>query len=135
MPDGLPVYLEDDGSMAGTRRLNEYLLAAHRDGRIKLASIAKMHSYHLARCLQFVRARRAQQAAHRQGMAVDEWVTLHGEPSTCLAQTTRDDFRAYSEHRRATVKHNSWNTEESSIAGFFSYAADVGWIERDPRPL
>ena len=58
VPDGLPVYLEEDGSMTGTRRMNEHLLAAHRVGRIKLASITNMHSYHLARCLRFVRARR-----------------------------------------------------------------------------
>ena len=32
VPDGLPVYLEQDGSMTGSRRLNEYLLAARRDG-------------------------------------------------------------------------------------------------------
>lgn len=135
VPDGLPVYLEDDGSMAGTRRLNEYLLAAHRVGRIKLDSIINMHSYHLARCLRFVRTRRAQHEARRCDLTLDQWFVSHSEPTTCLTETTRDDLRAYSEHRQATVKHQSWNTEESSIAGFFTYAVDAGWIDRDPRPL
>jgi integrase len=135
VPDGFPVYLEHDGSMTGTRRLNGYLLAAHRDGGMKLDSIANMHSYHLARCLRFVRGRRAKLEAERAGVPVSDWLAAHDEPVTCLTETTRDDLRAYSEHRRATVKHHSWNTEESSIAGFFTYAVAVGWIDRDPRPL
>ncbi|TCC35874.1 tyrosine-type recombinase/integrase [Kribbella speibonae] len=121
--------------MTGTRRLNEYMLAARRDGGMKLDSITNMHSYHLARCLRFVRRRRAELQAEHADIPVADWLAAYGEPTTCLTETTRDDLRAYSEHRQATVKHHSWNTEESAIAGFFVYAVAASWIDRDPRPL
>jgi integrase len=135
VPDGLPIYLDDDGTMIGTRRLNDYLLAAHRVGRVQLASVRDAHSYHLARCVRFIRARRAVAAAASQGIPVTGWIAEHGEPRIDLTDITREDLRAYHDHRRKTVSAQSWNTEMNSIAGFFTHALQRGWIDHDPRPL
>ncbi len=53
--DGMPFFVEADGSETGVWSLNRYLATAVRLGGLKVSSVQRTHSYHLARLLRFVR--------------------------------------------------------------------------------
>lgn len=115
IPDGLPFIVDDDGSLTGCDRLNTYLLTAWRQRAYGLDSLGSFHAYHLARLLRFVRALRC-----------GEYVDLTG--------TTTEDLTAYRDARQQEVQDTTLATEFGCFSSFFYFAAQVGWIEKDPIP-
>lgn len=115
VPDGLPFIMDDDRSLSGCDRLNTYLLTAWRQRAYDLDSLRSFHAYHLARLLRFVRARRG-------GELVD------------LTAATTEDLTAYRDARQQEVQDSTLATEFGCFSSFFSFATQVGWMEKDPIP-
>lgn len=132
IPDGFPCVVDDDGTMAGCRRLNGYLLDAWEQNAFDLGSMRRFHVYHLARLLRFVRRYRAGQAAADAGVPVPEWLAENGEPRLDLTDATRADLNAYRQARLSVVQQQSWKTEAGCLSGFFRYATGMGWMDTDP---
>lgn len=72
IPDGFPFVLDDDGTIAGCRHLNQYLLDALGQNAFDLGSMRQFHVYHLARLLRFVRRHRAVRCAETLGIPVED---------------------------------------------------------------
>lgn len=132
IPDGFPLVIDDDGTLAGCRRLNGYLLDALEQNAFDLGSMRRFHVYHLARLLRFLRRHRAAQAAADAGLSVEDWLRENGEPRLDLTDATRADLNAYKACRELVVQRQSWKTEAGCLSGFFRYATEMGWIDRDP---
>lgn len=115
VPDGLPFIVDVDGSLNGCDRLNTYLLTAWRQRAYDLDSLRTFHTYHLARLLRFVRARRG-------GELVD------------LTATTTEDLTAYRDVRQHEVQDTTLATEFGCFSSFFYFATQVGWMDKDPIP-
>lgn len=115
IPDGLPFIVDGDGSLTGCDRLNTYLLTAWRQRAYALDSLRSFHAYHLARLLRFVRQRRG-------GELVD------------LTATTTEDLTAYRDARQQEVQDTTLATEFGCFSSFFYYAAQIGWMVKDPIP-
>lgn len=131
--DGLPFFLEADGSETGVWSLNRYLATAVRLGGLKVSSVQRTHSYHLGRLLRFVRERTALRLAAEAGVELSQHVERHGAPMVDLTAVTEADLVAYRKARSA-LEPQSWRNELSSISGFFRWAGREGLIERDPIP-
>ncbi|MGH9065976.1 MAG: tyrosine-type recombinase/integrase [Acidimicrobiales bacterium] len=131
--DGLPFFVEADGSETGLWSLNRYLTTAVRLGGLKVSSVQRTHSYHLARLLRFVRERAALRLAADADCEPGEYVERHGAPMVDLSEVTEADLVAFRDARSA-LEPQSWSTELGSISGFFHWALREGLIERDPIP-
>lgn len=132
IPDGFPLVIDDDGTLSGCRGLNQYLLDALDQDGFDVGSMRRFHVYNLARLLRFLRRHRATQAAIDAGMDVDDWLREHGEPRLDLTAATRADLNAYKASRELDVQRQSWKTEAGCLSGFYAYATEMGWIDRDP---
>lgn len=131
--DGLPFFVEADGSDTGVWSLNRYLTTAVRLRGLKVSSVQRTHSYHLARLLRFVRERTALRLAAGAGFELDEHLGRQGVPMVDLSAVTEADLVAYRDARSALAPQ-SWSTELGSISGFFDWAAREGLVQRDPIP-
>lgn len=133
LSDGLPFFVEADGTETGLWSLNRYLTAAVRVGGLKVSSVRRTHSYHLARLLRFVRERRALGLAAETGCELSEHVERHGVPMVDLNEVSEADLVAFRDARSA-LQAQSWSSELASIGGFFTWAVREGLVERDPIP-
>ncbi|MGH9068766.1 MAG: tyrosine-type recombinase/integrase [Acidimicrobiales bacterium] len=133
LPDGLPFFVEADGSETGVWSLNRYLTTAVRLGGLKVSSVQRTHSYHLARLLRFVRERTALRLAAEAGCELDEYLGGHGVPMVDLTAVTEADLVSYRDARSALAPR-SWCSELGSISGFFGWAEREGLVPRDPIP-
>lgn len=131
--DGMPFFVEADGTETGLWSLNRYLTAAVRLGGLKVSSVERTHSYHLARLLRFVRERRALGLAGEAGCELSEHVERHGVPMVDLSEVSEADLVAFRDARSA-LQAQSWSSELASIGGFFTWAVREGLVERDPIP-
>jgi integrase len=132
IPDGFPLVIDDDGTLLGCHRLNQYLLDALDQNGFDLGSMRRFHVYNLARLLRFVRRHRAGQAARDAGVDVEDWLREHGEARLDLTDATRADLNAYKASRKLVVQEGSWKTEAGCLSGFYTYATQMEWIDRDP---
>lgn len=132
IPDGFPLVIDDDGTLSGCRSLNQYLLDALDQNGFDVGSMRRFHVYNLARLLRFLRRHRATHAALDAGMDVEDWLREHGEPRLDLTAATRADLNAYKASRELDVQQQSWKTEAGCLSGFYTYAAQMKWIDRDP---
>lgn len=132
IPDGFPLVIDDVGTLAGCRSINQYLLDALDQNGFDLGSMRHFHVYNLARLLRFLRRRRAALAAVEAGVDVEDWLREHGEPRLDLTDATRADLNAYKASRELEVQRQSWKTEAGCLSGFYTYATQMGWIDRDP---
>lgn len=131
--DGLPFFVEADGSETGVWSLNRYLTTAVRLGGLKVSSVQRTHSYHLARLARFVRERTALRLAGEAGCEANEYVERYGVPMIDLSAVTEADLVAYRAARSA-LEPQSWCSELGSISGFFAWAVRERIVERDPIP-
>ncbi|CAN5132055.1 hypothetical protein BH09ACT11_BH09ACT11_15520 [soil metagenome] len=90
--------------------------------------------YNLARLLRYVRRSRAQDRADEEGVPVEEWLAVNGEPQVDLTDATRNELKAYAAARTNTLALSSLQTELSCMANFFRYAVESKWVDSDPIP-
>ena len=102
IPDGFPLVIDDDGTLSGSRSLNQYLLDALDQNGFDVGSMRRFHVYNLARLLRFLRRHRATQAAVDAGMDVEDWLREHGEPRLDLTAATRADLNAFKRAANST---------------------------------
>ncbi len=133
LSDGLPFFVEADGSETGVWSLNRYLSTAVRLGGLKVSSVQRTHSYHLARLLRFVRERTALRLAAEAGCELGEYLEGYGTPMVDLSAVAEADLVSYRDARSALAPQ-SWCSELGSISGFFGWAEREGLIPRDPIP-
>jgi site-specific recombinase XerD len=134
VPDGFPFIANDDGTLTGCERVNQWLLDAQRENAYELKSLREHHLYHLGRLLRFIRRSRAQYRADAEGISINDWLEENGEPKVDLTDATRADLKAYAARRAEAIAQTSLQTEVSCIANFYRYATASGWIDADPIP-
>lgn len=134
IPDGFPIVTNDDGTLTGCERLNQYLFNAHDQRAYDIKSLREFHMYNLARLLRYVRRSRAHNRADEEGVPVEDWLAANGEPQVDLTDATRDELKAYAAAREKTLARSSMQTEMGCIANFYRYAVESNWVDSDPIP-
>lgn len=135
LPDGLPFHIEDDGTFDGCWSLNQYAIDASLTAGIPTARLASDRLPVLRHFTRWLRDQEAGRRADAAGRAKHQWLLDHGEPKLDPAHARRSDLVEFRTQRQGEVRDSTLRTQMGYLSAFFTYALEVGWIDRSPIPM